>query len=201
MQETSTSASLLTGPRQATAGQVKDFNKAPWNVREVRPTKHGFDLCFGIPCNTYNRPYRGSSRLIVTKALRDYWHAHRTKSLRFFLDLPASSGSIQLALRRLRFCHRADVKAFWTDRVEDLASLPTREFAAKHGVDPAAAFEWRLKLVKRGRPAGWWHTPQILKLLLSPTPLGEAGRELGIAISEVHRLRGQAMRELQNLAA
>ncbi|MGA7409426.1 MAG: hypothetical protein WBW33_03010 [Bryobacteraceae bacterium] len=194
----STSASLLTDPKRGIAGRVKDFTKASWDVRDARPTKYGFNLYFGTPRETYYGPYRGPSKLIVTKALRDFWHANRTKKLHFFLDLPASSSGLQTALRRLRFSHREDVKAFWKERVEDLAVLPTREFAAKHGVDPVAAFEWRLKLVKRGRPAGWWRAPAILKVLLSDMPLGEAGRELGIAISEVHRLRRLAKREAKS---
>ncbi len=197
MEQMGTSAPHNAAPKQATAARVKDFNKASWKVREIRPTKHGFDLYFGTPSETYFGPYRGSPRLIVTRALRDYWHANRTKNLRFFLDLPVSSSGLKLALRRLRFYHREDVKTFWKERAEDLASLPTREFAAKHGVDPAAAFEWRIKLVRRGRPAGWWRTPQIRNALLSSMSLGEAGRELGIAISEVQRLRRLAKRVSQ----
>lgn len=201
MEELGTGASILTRSKNAVVGRVKDFNKAEWNLREVRPTKHGFDLCFGTPRSTYYGPYCGAPKLIVTKALRDYWHRNRTKKLHFFLDLPATSSSLNLTLRRLRFFHREDVKAFWKDRIEDLGTLSTREFAAKHGVTPAAAFEWRLKLVKRGRPAGWWRAPGILKVLLSNMPLGEAGRELGIAISEVQRLRRLAKRESEKLAA
>jgi len=197
MEEIATDVSLLTDPERAIAGRVKDFNKVLWNVREVRPTKHGFDLYFGTPHETYYVPYHGSTQLIVTKALRDFWHANRTKRLRFFLDLPAAANSLKRAVRRLRFNHRDEVRAFWTERAEDLASLPTREFAAKHGVDPGLAFEWRFKLVRRGRPAGWWRTPEILKVLLSGVSLGEAGRELGIGISEVHRLRRLAKRDSQ----
>lgn len=195
MEEMSTVATTSAEPKNVIVERVKDFNKASWNVHEVRPTKHGFDLYLGTPRDTYHSPYRGLSKLIVTRALRNYWHANRTKNSRFFLDLPVSSSGLKLALRNLRFYHREDLLAFWKKRVDDLAALPTREFAAKHGVDPAAAFDWRLKLVKRGRPKGWWRTPEFLKILLSSMSLTEAARELGIEFSEVHRLRRLAKRE------
>ena len=197
MEEISTGVSPSASLQPAIGSRMRDINKASWNLREARPTKYGFDLCFGTPRDTYRVPYAGPNQIIVTKALRGFWYANRTKKLRFFFDLPAGSSSIQQTLRRLRFNHRADVQAFWTERVEDLASLPTRAFAAKHGVEPAAAFAWRLKLVKRGRPKGWWRTPEFLKVLFSPMSLSEAGRELGVPMSEVNRLRRLAKRELK----
>lgn len=118
----STGATLSTRPKRAIAGRVNDFNKAPWNVCELRPTKHGFDLYFGTRRDTYRAPYSSPSTLMVRRALRDFRHANRAKGLRFFLDLPVSSSALELALRRLRLNHREDVKAFWNERVQDLAA-------------------------------------------------------------------------------
>jgi|SRR5208283_4070033 len=196
METMETNVTLLTDSRQGIVGRVNDVFKASWDVHEVRPTKHGFDLYFGLPRTTY-LPCYGTPHLIVTKDLRKYWHANRTKPNRFFLDLPACHTSVDRALKVLRHIHREDVKAFWAQRLGDLAGLPTRDFAAKYGVDPRIAFKWRLKLVRRQRPAGWWRTPEILRILSSTISLAEVGRELGIAMSEVARLQRLAKKEAQ----
>jgi hypothetical protein len=197
MEEMSTAATTSVSPKHETIARVNDFKKASWIVREVRGTEHGFDLCFGIPRESYRSAYRGSTRLILTKGLRDYWYANRGKTYRFFLDLPLSLNAVKQALRSLRFYHRDDILAFWRERINDLDLLPTREFAAKHGVEPEAAFAWRRQLLKRGRPAGWWRTPEVRKVLFSSMSLSEAGRELGIELWEVHRLRRLAKYKAQ----
>src|SRR5271170_2569186 len=196
MDKMRTSLSRLKRCKFPITGTVRDVDGFVWDVRRVRPTKHGFELCFGTPHYTYRADRRKSSQLIMTKELRDFWRANRNKGCRVLLDLPASHCTLRRFRRRLRLNQQDDVRQFWTERMEDLASLPTRDFAAKHGVEPDVAFDWRIRLVRRrARAAGWWRTPETLKILLSEMPLGEAGRELGIAISEVQQLRLWAKRD------
>jgi hypothetical protein len=196
MEKKRRSKSRLNRCKFPVSGTVKDVDGILWDVRRVRPTKHGFDLCFGTPHYTYRADQRNSSQLIMTKELRSFWRAKRNKGRRVLFDLPASTCTLRRVRRVLNRNQRDDVRQFWTERIEDLASLPTRDFAAKHGVEADVAFDWRIRLVRRRmRAAGWWRTPETLNLLLSATPLGGAGRELGVAISEVQQLRLWANRD------
>jgi len=190
------SVSLLTGPKYPVCGQVRDADNALWDVRDVRPTKHGFDIYYGSPDRAHDTHHGGPLRLIVTKALRDFWWDNRLESHGFLFDLPAGRTTLKRARNRLKFNHRDDVREFWTERIDDLATLPIGEFAAKHGVDKILAFDWRFRLVgQRARPLGWWRTPETLKILLSSMSLSQVGRELGIGISHAFRLRRRAKEE------
>jgi hypothetical protein len=195
------SPSLLKGPKYPVCGQVTDVDGVLWDVRDVRITKHGFDLCFGSPDNTHGGFRGGPLRLITTKALRDFWWENRTKGHGFLFDLPGGRTTLKRARQRLRFNQRHDVWDFWTERNEDLAALPPRVFAAKHGVDPDRAFEWRRKVVgTRARTIGWWRAPEVLKILRAGTTLSYAGQQLGIGTSHVFRLRRRAQQESLCLA-
>jgi hypothetical protein len=184
------------GRKYSIAGQVRDVDGDLWDIRDVRDTKHGFDLYFGIPANNHGAYHGGLPRLIVTKALRDFWQANRTKGHGFLFDLPAGRTTLKRARKRLGFHYLDDLTEFWTDRIEDLESLPAREFAAKHGVELDVAFDRRLRMVgKRARAIGWWRKPKIRKILLSGLSLSQVGLKLDISISQAKRLRDQAKQE------
>lgn len=177
-------------------GQVKDVDGTLWDVRDVRNTNHGFDLLFGTPAHNHGSYRGGLPRLIATSALLDFWDANRTKGHGFLFDLPAGRTTLKRVRRRLGFNQRHDVIEFWTDRIEDLASLPMSEFAARHGVGLSLAFDWRQKMVgKRARPIGWWRNPEVCGILLSGLTLTKIGRRLNISISQAKRLRDQAKQE------
>jgi hypothetical protein len=85
-------------PNPKILGQVVDVEGSLWDVWRIRDTRHGFDLLFGSPA----RPsvYRGGlPRLIVTRALADFWEAHQTKQ-RVLFDLPAGRATLK-CVRRL----------------------------------------------------------------------------------------------------
>jgi len=177
-------------------GQVRDLDGDLWDIRDVRDTKHGFDLYFGTPANDHGAYRGGPPRQIATNALRKFWQVNRTKGHGFLYDLPAGRTTLKRVRKRLGFHYLDDLTEFWTDRIEDLGSLPAREFAEKHGVEVDVAFERRLTMVgKRAREIGWWRKPKIRKILLSGLTLSQVGRKLGISISQSKRLRDRAKQE------
>ena len=178
-------------------GQVTDVNRELWHVRDVRTTKYGFDLLLGTPAKHHGTVRGGLPRLIATTALRDFWETNRALGRGLLYDLPAGRTTLKRARRRLGFNYLDDVTEFWTDRIDDLATLPVREFAVRHGVDPAVAIERRFRMVgRRARQIGWWRDPAVRGILVSDLTLSETGRKLGISISQAKRLRDQAKQEL-----
>jgi hypothetical protein len=182
-------------------GEIIDVNGDWWDVRDVRSTTHGFDLCFGAPANDHGAFRGGLPRLIATKPLWDFWEANQTKGHGFLFDLPAGSTTLKRLRRRLGFNFHDDTREFWTDRIEDLDSLRPSEFAAKHGVGPLVVFDWRRKILgTRARPLGWWRKAKVRRILLSGLTLIAMGRKLGIGTSHASRLRERARLEVQLLS-
>ena len=180
------------GPKYAVCGQVKDVNGALFDVTDVRLTGHGFDVYYGRPSS--GRGQRGPGlQLIVTKALRDYWWDNRTKSDGSIYDLPAGRTTIKRARRWLHFNQIEARRLFFKERITDLATLPIRQFAAKHQVRREVAFAWRFRLIgKLARPLGWWRTPTTLEVLHSSMTLKVIAQKLGIGMSHASRLRRRA---------
>ncbi len=177
-------------------GQARDVHGHLWDIRDVRETRHGFDLYFGTPADDHGVYRGGLPRLIATKALYDFWDANRTRSHGFLFDLPAGRTTLKRVRRRLGINFNDDVTEFWTDRLEDLEKLPAREFAARHGVVKQLTFERRRRMVGlRARPLGWWRTPETCAILLAKLTLVEVGRKLGIGTSHAKRLRDRAKLE------
>jgi hypothetical protein len=171
--------------------QVWDVDHDLWDVREARATKHGFDLLFGSPASTpLGSAITGLPRLISTPALRDYWEQNRTKRHGEVFDLPAGRTTLKRARKRLGFNVVDDTEAFFRRRKGDLKKLSARKFAEKHEVDFHVAMAWRLRLVgRKARPLGWWRDESVLAILRQPITHREAGEQLGIKTSHVHRLR------------
>jgi hypothetical protein len=191
----SRSFSRVKGRKFPFCGQVKDVNGTLFDVADVRLTRHGFDVYYGRP-HTAHGKNATVLRLIVTKALRDYWWENRTKSDGSIYDLPAGRTTIKRARHWLRFNQREALRSFYKERIADLATLPIRQFAAKHQVNPVVACDWRHRLLGTwARPLGWWRTPRTLEILLSGMTLKLVGRELGIGLSHASRLRRRAKQE------
>ena len=179
-------------------GQVRDVDGDCWDIRDVRITRHGFDLYFGTPENNHGAYRGGPARLIATQALCDFWEANQIKGHGFLFDLPAGRTTLKRLRSRLGFNFRDDTREFWTARKEDLNSLRTCEFAARHGVRREVAVDWRRKLIgTRARPIGWWRKPKFRKVLLAGLTLIETGRKLGIGTTHAKRLRDRARLESQ----
>ena len=180
-------------------GQVNDVYGTQWNVREVRTTKHGFDLHFGNPVSEGDYP-TGLPRIIATKALIDYWDANRT-AIRKVFDLPAGRTTLKRVRQRFHFHVNRDTTKFYEDRRRDLETLSAREFMQKHGVSSYHCLSnWRFKTIGQvSRPLGWWRTPETIKVLLSKLTLKETALKLDIGTSHVHRLRLQAQKDYGQL--
>ena len=180
-------------------GQVRDADGVCWDIRDVRTTKHGFDLYFGTPAN-YHGAYKRPGRLIATQALCDFWEANQIKGHGVLFDLPAGRTTLKRLRSRLGFHFRDDTREFFTARKEDLDSLRSCEFAARHGVHRKVAVDWRRKIIgRRTRPTGWWRKAKFHKVLLAGLTLIETGRKLGIGITHAKRLRDRARLESQLL--
>jgi hypothetical protein len=172
--------------------QVRDVDNELWDVRDVRPTKHGFDVLYGSRVYRLTN-YRNGPSLIVTRQLFDYWEANKTKHDGILFDLPAGRTTLKRARARLGFHYDRDVKNYWAEHLHDLEKLPAREVAARHNVDICVAYKRRLDFVGvRARPLDWWRTSETLAILRSRITLKEIGEKLGIGTSHAKRLRDRA---------
>jgi hypothetical protein len=177
-------------------GQVRDVEGVLWDVRQIRDTKHGFDLLFGSPEPRLGSYRGGLPRPIATQPLVDFWEANRTIRDGVLFDLPAGRTTLKRVRHRLGFHYLDDFSDFWKERLEDLETLSAREFAIRHKVDIEVVFDTRRKLLgKRARDLGWWRKPRPLKILRSKITLREMGEKLSISISQAKRLRDRALRK------
>jgi hypothetical protein len=176
-------------------GQVRDVEGSLWDVRQIRDTKHSFDLLFGSPEPRLGSYRGGLPRLIATQPLIDFWEVNKTKRDGVLFDLPAGRTTLKRVRRRFGFNNLEDISEFWMERIEDLDELSAREFAMRHKVNIQVVFETRRKLLgNRARNPGWWRKPRPLKILRSNITLREMGEKLVISISHAKRLRDRALR-------
>jgi hypothetical protein len=185
--------SKKTRPNPKILVTLTDVEGSVWDVRQIRDTKHGFDLLFGSPASHLEAYRGGLPRLIATQPLYDFWMANRTKHNGAMFDLPAGRTTLKRVRRRLGFNYWDDISDFFKERIEDLQSLSAREFAARHKVDISVVFDTRRKLLgKRARDVGWWTDPSSLQVLQSDITLREMGEKLGISTSQANRLKYRA---------
>jgi hypothetical protein len=176
-------------------GEVTDFYGELWDIRQIRPTHHGFDAFYGSRAS--QRDLTSNLHLIPTPELHHFWDMNRAKPNGLIYDLPAGRTTLKRARKKLGFNFPEEVTEFWTNRVDDLQSLSAHEFVEKHGVTHCAATGRRHAIFgNRTRPAGWWRKPRYIEILLSDLTLDQAGKKLGISISQTHRLRRRAKAEL-----
>jgi hypothetical protein len=175
-------------------GEIIDIENTLWDVREIRPTKHGFDMHYGTRAS---RAYNGRiPRLIATIDLMEFWSANGTRHDGFLFDLPASHHSLTSMRARLGFNFFEATAAFWEDRIADLASLSSQEFATRHGVTPCSAASRRYRIFGTTlRPRGWWRKRNVLTLLLSSQTLRKVGAKLSISSCHAFHLRARARQE------
>ena len=172
--------------------QFRDFEGALFNVRQIRNTKHGFDLLFGRPVPRQG-VYNGPTHLIATRQLVDFWKANRTNHEGVIMDLPAGWTTLKRMRRRLGINYFDDVSRFWLDRIGELETLTPREFAARHDIHPDAVFDARRRMLGNwAREPDWWRKPRPLEVLRSKITLREMGERLDISISQAKRLRDRA---------
>ncbi|MGD0498433.1 MAG: hypothetical protein ABSC23_08350 [Bryobacteraceae bacterium] len=183
-------------PNPKIIGHVRDVEGGLWDVRQIRDTKHGFDLLFGSPAPRLGSYRGGLPRLIATRPLIDFWDANRTKHDGVLYDLPAGRTTLKRVRHRLGFHYLHDLSKFWKERIEDLKTLSAREFAMRHGVGVLVVRETRTRLLgRRARKLNWWRKPRPLKILRSNISLNAMGKKLRISITHAKRLRDRARRQ------
>jgi hypothetical protein len=172
--------------------QVRDVDNDLWDVRDVRPTKHGFEILYGSRVYRLTN-HRNGPGLIVTKQLFDYWEANKTKRDGVLFDLPAGRTTLKCARSRCGFNHNRDLKNYWSEHIPELQTLSAREFAARHNLDVQLVFDSPFRVVgRRARDLNWWCTPETLAILRSGITLREIGKKLVIGTPHAGRLRNRA---------
>jgi len=168
-----------------------------WDVREYRPTMHGFDLAFGWPADQLRGPGQaGGPRAILTEDLVLYLAAHRDRPKD--IQLPVGRTAIKRLRRILGHHWQIDRAAWWEARVDDLSDLTIEDFCRRHGVSAGAAVNARHALFGPAlRPPGWWKSPDIAAIIISDRPRAQVAEELGISVGSLGRLRWQ-LKELKN---
>ena len=119
-------------------GQAKDLAGCWWDIRERRPTSHGFDLFFGWPESVDGAPSRGKGfggpRLVPTRALYRYWRSCRMRRDGSIYDLPIGRSTAKRVRGLMRYDDYEDYHRWWAARAGDLRTLTLEAFAARHGV-------------------------------------------------------------------
>ncbi|MBV8905212.1 MAG: hypothetical protein JOZ22_16410 [Acidobacteriia bacterium] len=177
-------------------GETRDADGHLWYVRQVRETKHGFDLLFGSPESRVQPLPTGLPRLIPTQALKDFWEANKMLHDSTVNDLPAGRTTLKRVRSRFGFDVRKDATKYWKKHIDDLRVLSAPQVAAKHQINDCVIRHVRFKLLgKTTREIGWWREPRVINILLSPLTLREIGGKLGIGTSQAWRLRQRARAE------
>lgn len=185
-------------------GETRDVEGGWWWVRQIRDTKHGFDLLFGTPV-TRAEPYPTRlPRIIPTQPLLDYWEANKTRHDKTLFDLPAGRTTLKRVRRRYGFHVLNDRDEFFQEHIDDLRTLTSRQFAAKYKLNVDVVKDARNRYAGPvTRKIGWWREPRVVNILLSRLTLREKGAKLGIGMTHAMRLgrRVAAEQERMPLAA
>ncbi|TWD58116.1 hypothetical protein FB480_101871 [Agrobacterium vitis] len=176
--------------RKATIiGSIKDAWGDEWDVREYRPTAHGFDIALGWPADMpRGKAGSGGIRVILTPALKGHLDTYRQNPGK--LQLPIGRTSIKRLRTLLGHHWQIDRAGWWDERVDDLSDLTLDQFAKKHGVSTAATSIARSAIFGRAiRPSGWWHQADVAEILQSQLPRVEVADRLGLSVGSIGRLR------------
>ena len=187
--------------RKATIiGTSRDFEGFVWDVRESRPTNHGFDLLLGWPF-LGAEPQRGKGfggpRIIPTRELQAYWDGNQLARDGAIYDLPAG----RTALKRVRALFGFNLylanESWWLDRLSDLADMSGADFSRKHNVcESEVSIAHKSFFGSRQRPNGWYREPSTKSLLVSGLPHAYVADQLSISMGASARLRSMLNRGL-----
>lgn len=118
-------------------GQATDYAGVRWDVRETRPTAHGFDILIGWPQGEpRGRGGRGVAAILSVELAR-YLAETRPRDI----DLPIGRTTFKRLRSELGLAWSWD--AWWADRVDDLLSMTLEAFCARHGCSIGAASQRR----------------------------------------------------------
>lgn len=121
-------------------GQATDYAGQSWDVREKRPSSHGFDVLIGWPQGEVRgRGGRGVA-VILSAELAQYLTDTRQRDI----DLPIGLTAAKRIRRELGVCWSWD--AWWQDRHADLQAMTLQAFCDRHGCSIGAASQRRAAL-------------------------------------------------------
>jgi hypothetical protein len=124
-------------------GNATDYADVEWDVRERRPTAHGFDVSIGWPSGEARGKGGRGVAVIITAELARYLQSTRLRDV----DLPIGTTTV----KRMR----ADIGVswswddWWAARADDLRSMTLQAFCDKHGCSIGAASQRRAALDHR----------------------------------------------------
>jgi hypothetical protein len=117
--------------------QATDWRGVVWDVRERRPTRHGFDVLVGWPAGApRGRGGRGVA-VILTAELAHYLGQTRLRDV----DLPIGKSTAKRLRAELGV--RWSWDAWWDARRDDLLSMTLEVFCSRHGCSMGAASQRR----------------------------------------------------------
>lgn len=122
-------------------GQIKDITGEVWDVREERPTPHGFAVLLGWPRSAQRGQGGGGVRVILTTALADYLAAHQLAPKD--MDLPIAANTVKRLRKLLGHDWILDNEQWWHDHKAELLASILTEFCERHGKSQGAASQWR----------------------------------------------------------
>lgn len=168
---------------------MRDIEGGLWDVRDVRATKHGFDLFFGSPVSRLDGYRAGRPHLIPTQELFDYWEARKTRGHGTIHDLPMCPSTGCSMRRRFGFHYFDNRSKFWQDHAGELKNMTAQECADHLGVDIQDVYARRRTFEPRLLRPSWWLLPENRAILLAHQPLREMAKQLGVCISVVCEMR------------
>ena len=121
-------------------GLAVDVHGQAWDVREYRPTAHGFNIVVGWPHGaTRGRGGRGVA-VAPTQALAEYLALTRLRDI----ELPIGGTTIRRLRRELGIHWDWDV--WWRSRRDDLLNLTLEQCCTRYGCSIGAASQRRTAL-------------------------------------------------------
>ena len=125
--------------RAQVIAQATDYAGALWDVREARPTSHGFDVLIGWPRGEpRGMGGRGVATILSVELAR--YLAERQLRPRD-IDLPIGGTTIKRLRRELGL--RWSWDEWWESRIADLDAMTLEAFCALHGCSIGAASQRR----------------------------------------------------------
>jgi len=166
-----------------------------WDVREERPTIHGWPLRLGWPHGVpRGRGGTGGPRIIVTPDLEALCRAS-PKNLP--LGLPCGTNAIKRVRRLLGLNRYWECQYWWLSRLDDLDILSGHDFALKHKVSEGLVSLWHTRLIgERLRQRGWWLADDVIEMFHTRSTAAVADL-LGCSAGTISKLRS-AFRRLRN---
>ena len=177
----------------AVGDYVRDVAGLLWLVRKVRPTKLGFDLCFGSLAYGLPRGHiaKGRPTLIGTHALVAHWRSAGSDT-KAGIGLPVGRNTLPNLCRRLGLRRQTESQQVWRNPIADLKKLPVCEFAEYYHVPISTAIRWRAHILDRSKSRLWRSNREgvlaAVRLDLNPQQLAAT---LGISPGWVCYLRRQ----------